>query len=124
MRFTNIIMAYLVIGIVMFGGGAVDFEDSGVTTFFVDQSGSDIEPDQEATNKSQNVGGAIKSVIDKLVGPIVIVWNLAVSFISYLNWPVIVLMSADAPPVMTLLLGVPLTAGFYLSLIRLVKTSA
>lgn len=123
--FSDIILVYLVIGIVMFGGGAIDWDNAGVAKFFVDNpNDGDITVKENATEKTQGVGGAIKSIVDQLAGPIVIVWNLAVALISFMNWPIIVLLSQNAPPVMVLMLGVPFNAAFYLSLIRLVRTSA
>jgi len=123
-RFSNIVLTYLVIGGVMFGGGAVDWGNIGAAKYFVDGQPGDLSPGDDTTEKLTGVSGAIKSIVDQFAGPLVIVWNLLVGLITYMNWPVVVMMSNNVPPSLTILLGIPLTAAFYLSLIRVVRTSA
>lgn len=124
-RFSDMIITYLVIGAVMFGGGAVQFDDAGVANWFVERDDSgDVEAASNSSENLDGTGGAIKSVIDMVAGPILLIYNLVVGLFTYLNWPIFVLASNNAPPMMILLLGVPFSAGFYLSIIRLWRTSA
>lgn len=123
-RFSQIVLTYLIIGAVMFGGGAIQWDNVGASEFFVDGAPGDLDTSDQTQDKLSGVGGSIKSIVDQFAGPIVVIWNLAVGLTTYLNWPIVVLTSANAPPSMVLLLGVPLTAAFYLSILKLVRSSA
>lgn len=123
-RFSNIVLTYLVIGGVMFGGGAIEWSDVGATQFFVDGQPGDLDSSDDTKEQVDSAGGAISSIVDQLAGPIVLVWSLASALVAYLNWPLTVLIVNNAPPSAILVIGVPMTAAFYLSFIRLVKTSA
>jgi len=123
-RFSTIVLAYFVIGAVMIGGGAVAFDDAGVAQFFVDDGPNGIAPNSDTVQNLDGIGGALQSIVDQFAGPIVLIWNLVVGLLTYLNWPVVVLATNGAPPMATLLLGGSLTVAFYGSVIRLVRTSA
>ena len=125
MRFSNVVLAYFVIGVVMFGGGAVAWDDAGVGKFFVsmDDDG-DVESSGNATENLDKAGGIISDIVNLAVGPILFIYNLVVGVFIFLNWPVVVLESNNAPPVVTALLGGSFSAAFYLSVVRLFRTSA
>jgi len=124
-RFSQIVLAYLVIGAVMWAGGAVAWGDSGINQFFIEQ-GEDgtIEATQGPQSELGNVGATIQNVIASFGAPLVLIWNLVTGIISWLNWPIAVLVTVGAPPRIIVLLGGPFTAAFYLSIIRVVRTSA
>ncbi|MCG1002859.1 MULTISPECIES: hypothetical protein [Halobacterium] len=124
MRFSNIIMAYFVIGAVMFGGGAIQWNESGAAQFFVSNNSGDVSGADQAASNLGGIGGAIQSVIDMFAGPLIIVWNLIVGLLSFMHWPIIVLESNNAPPSVTILLGGAFVVAFYMSLIGLVTRSA
>jgi hypothetical protein len=124
-RFSSIILAYFVIGSIMIGGGAIDLQDAGVAQFFVEQDeGGDLVPAQERQQDLEGLGGALQSVIDAVVGPIVLIYNLIVGLLAYLNWPLTVLAANNAPPMAILVIGGSFTAAFYLSIVRLIRVSA
>jgi len=125
MQISKILVMYFVIGAVMFGGGAVTFDNSGVTAFFVDMADDgSVEPDSDTQDKLTGLSGAITSLVGQFGGPLVLVWNLVVGIVAYLHWPVTVLVDNHAPPRVTLLLGGTFTAMFYVALISLVRSSA
>jgi len=123
-RFSNIVLAYLIIGTVMFGGGAIGFEEIGIAGAFVDDGAGGIAPDSDRTQNLKGIGGAIQSVVDQFAGPLVLVFNLIVALLGFLNWPITVLNSVNAPPIAVIGLGGSFTAAFYLSVIRVVRQSA
>jgi len=124
-RFSNIVLAYLMIGAVMWAGGAVAWGDAGINQFFIDQSSDGtIEATQGPQEELGGVGSTIQNVIASFGAPLVLIWNLVTGIISWLNWPLAVLVSVNAPPRITVLVGGPMTAAFYLSIIRVVRTSA
>lgn len=124
MRITNIIVIYFVVGAVLFGGGAIDYSETGVASYFVEQDGGSFVASDDAQGELQGVGGAISSLVGQFAGPLVLVWNLIVGLVGFSMWPLLTLLSNDAPPRVALLLGGSLTASFYLSLIALVRSSA
>lgn len=124
MNFRNIILAYFVIATVMFGGGAIQWDDAGMAKWFINDPGEDIGVDDQASAKLEGVGGAIQSVVDAFGGPLILVWNLVVGLISYLHWPVTVLATNNAPPRVTLLLGGSFVVAFYMSLLGLVMSGS
>jgi len=123
-RASNIIVIYFVIGAVMFGGGAVAFDDSGLTQFFVDMSGGDVDASNQTGENLTGVSGAITSLVGSFGGPAILVWNLFAGLVAFLNWPLFVLIDSGAPPRVTVLLGGTLTVAFYMAAIRLVRSSA
>jgi hypothetical protein len=54
----------------------------------------------------------------------VLVWNLVLGIVSFLNWPIVVCIENGVPARITVLLGGSPTVMFYGSLITLVKSSA
>lgn len=120
-RASNIIMAYFVIGVVMWGGGVVGFGDAGVATIFFDQDQDGISTDDEASQNLDEQTGIIQQLAALAVGGLVFVVNLVTIFIQFLNWPIFVLLQNNAPPVMTVLLGGSFSAGFYLSMFSLIR---
>lgn len=124
MRFGQIILAYFVIGAVMFGGGAISFQDAGVTKFFVDDAGDTFETSDNASGTLDRLGNAITNLINAALGAIQLIYNLVVGLLGYLNWPILVLSTNNAPPIAVLLLGGSFQVAFYVSVVRLVRVSA
>lgn len=124
MRFSNVILAYLVIGGVMFAGGAISFSEAGVNQFFVEYNSGDISASGESEGVLGGLGNAITEAAALAGGVIILIWNLITGLFTYLNWPVTVLLSVNAPTRVVLLMGVPLNAAFYLAVIRLLRSSA
>jgi len=123
MQLTRIIVVYFVLGAVMFGGGAVQFDDSGVTQYFIDND-SEVEASNEATDNLDGLGGAITSLVGQVGGVVVLIWNLVVGIVSFINWPIVVLVENNAPPRVTVLLGGVFVVMFYGGLVRLIRKSA
>jgi len=123
-RFSSIILAYFVIGAIMFGGGAISYEESGVASFFVEQDGGQFGPAQNAEEELGGIGTAISNLVGQFIGGIQLVYNLVVGLLGFINWPLIVLSQNNAPPIATLLIGGSFTVAFYGSVIRLIRGAA
>lgn len=122
MQLTRILLLYFVMGAVMFGGGAVQFDDSGVTQYFIsDQTG---EPSDQAQGELSGLDSAIASLVGQVGGAIQLVWNLVFGIVLFLNWPLTVMLDNGVPPRVSILFGGSLTVMFYGSLITLVRSSA
>lgn len=124
MRFRQIILAYFIIGAVMYGGGGINWDDAGLGQWFISNDDSGVGVEDNPTSELEGLGGAIQSVVDAFGGPLILIWNTIVGFVGYLHWPVVVLESNNAPPRLVILLGGGLVVGFYMSLIGLVRSSA
>ncbi len=123
-RASQIVLIYFVMGAVMFGGGAVTYDNSGVTQFFITKGPDGVTPADTPEQKLDGVSGVITNLIGAFGGPAILVWNLFVGLLAWIHWPVFVLLDNAAPPRVTILLGGTLVVAFYMAVIRLVKSSA
>lgn len=124
MRFSTIILLYFVIGVVMFGGGAIDWSESGAATWFVDYEDGVMDASNNAEGELSGLKGAITAIVNAVAGPILLIYNLVVGLLTFIHWPIIVLSSNNAPPAVIALLGGAFQVGFYMSFIRLLRVSA
>lgn len=123
-RASNIVMIYFILGAVLFGGGVVSWNNSGLTKFFIHQSAGDVGPSSHTQSKLSGVSGEITSIIGSFGGSAIIVWDLFTGLIAFLNWPLFVFLGSGAPVSVVVLLGGTPTVAFYMAAIRLVRSSA
>ena len=122
MRLSSIIMTYLVIGAVMWGGGVIAFDDAGVATYLIDEP--DGELNENVTDRIESTGGPIQQAAATVGGGgLLAVWNLLTALFGFFFWPITTLMTLNAPPAATVLLGGTLSLGFLLGIIRIIATS-
>ncbi|QLD84607.1 hypothetical protein HWV23_02690 [Natronomonas halophila] len=126
MRFSNVIMAYFVIGAVMWGGGAIAWTDAGVAELFVDNpDGDEASANSETAQALEEISGPIKQAASTIGGAgLLAVLGLLTSLFGYLFWPLTTLIGLGAPLEISLLFGGSLTCAFYVSLIRVIRGSA
>jgi hypothetical protein len=125
LRFTQIVLAYLLIGAVVWGGGAVAYGNAGPIQYFIAQEdGADLVVASEPSGAIENTGQTITNVISQFGGPVVLLWNFVVQVTGWLNWPLFTLMRANAPPRIIVTLGGGFTAAFWLSLAALIAQRA
>jgi hypothetical protein len=116
-RFANVVIAYTVIGIVMWGTGFVGWGSAGIGQLFIDQPGFTTEINEETGAELEQAGGPIQEAAQTLGGGALLsVWNLISGLIGFLFWPIVTLDAVNAPARATALLGGPLTAAFFISL--------
>jgi hypothetical protein len=124
-RFTNILIVYFVIGAMMWGGGAINWQESGVGGLIVQSTGDDVEINEQTADELQQRGGPIQEAAGALgASPILAVWNLLVGLIGYLFWPITTLQGVGAPPRIVVLAGGTPVVAFYAGVLRLIRTSA
>lgn len=126
MRFGEILLAYFMIGAVLWGGGVIQWEKAGVGVLIIDQPGDgDVDVNEETGETLEDAGGPIQQVGSQFEGTgLVAVWNIIVPFLGYLFWPITVLIAVNAPPRVIVVLGGGVTMGFLGAVIKLVRTSA
>jgi len=121
MRWVNIILAYFVIGAVMWGAGLIAWSQAGVGLLFIDSPANGVDVNENTTQDVEQSGGPIQQAASTVSGPLVAVWNLLVRLIGYLTWPITVLQSVGAPPRIIVLLGGTPTVGFFATLIGVIR---
>jgi hypothetical protein len=125
MRLTKLILAYFLIGAVMWGGGVVDWQDAGVGQLIIQDAGSNPEANQQTADQLSSLGGPIQLAASTVEGAgLIAVWNILVKIIAYFNWPIVTLLSVDAPPRVAVIFGGTPVVAFYGAFIRLVRSSA
>lgn len=118
MKFSNIILAYFMIGAVLWGGGVIGWDNSGVVGVVVDDPASGQVDSETAGNveNSQNIfqqaakatgGGALLAAV-----------NVIGSFLEFVGWPLAVLYRLQAPIEVQVLLGGGLTTAFIAAFAR------
>jgi len=127
MRFGQVLMAYFVIGVMMWAAvPAVGWGLVGVGGEILDQpSDGTVETEEDVENDLEGIGGAISSAVQTVSGGgILAVWGVISGFISLIFWPVTILVTVDAPSSVTVLLGGGLSMAFLVGLVRTVRSSA
>lgn len=124
-RFSAILLAYFLIGAVMWGGGAIAWDESGVGGLIItDATESDIEVNENTSQQLERSGGPIQEAAQSMGGPILAIWNFVVRFVGYLFWPVTVLQSVNAPTRIVVTLGGSFSVIFLGAVVRLIRRSA
>jgi hypothetical protein len=121
MQFNRLLLAYFMIGAVMWGGGAIDYGSAGVSQMFVEQNATTGEYviNEETRVNLQNSGGPIQTAASGLAGGLIAIWNLIVTALGFLFWPITTLQGVNAPPRVVVLLGGAPTVAFWGSIILL-----
>jgi len=123
MRFSNIALAFFLMGAVMWGGGAISWDDAGVGGLIIDDPATG-SVNEETTENLENAGGPIQNALSSVgAGGLIAVWNLVVRFIGFFFWPITVLSSNGVPPRIWVPLGGAPTMAFYGGFLRLIRTS-
>ena len=121
-NFRSILIAYVVMGVVMFGGGAIAFDSIGATQVFVEQENGEFSGNEETKTLLGQLDGAIQTALQTVGGSALIaVYNVLTNVIGFVLWPITVLRSAGAPWDITMLFGVPPTAAFFGSFVALIR---
>jgi len=118
MRFGPILVAYFLIGVVMWGGGVIAWQDAGLAQEFIDPSGGNVSTNDSTARQLEQTGGVIDQAASSLAGPVILIWNLITNFLRFLFWPTSVMIAVNAPPRLTALASV-LTVAFFVAIIGL-----
>lgn len=110
-NYGNILVIYFVIGAVMLGGGAFEFQNVPVLNMVFANSNLDL---------ASSVGGQFDLMY--ALGPVLAILMAVVQFITnmiqFIHWPVTVFWEAGTPLSLTVLLGGSLTLMFYISAVN------
>jgi hypothetical protein len=123
-RFSHIVLIYATLGIVMWGGGAIGWADSGVAGLLVEDPATGAINDETGAQLEQ-AGGPIQEAAATVGGTgLLAAWNLLVKVVSFLFWPIVTLQGVGAPARVWVTLGGVPTIAFYATVITLIRSSA
>ena len=121
MNLQKVVMAYFLIGSVLWAGGAVPWTDAGVGGLFVDASGTDVATNESVAEDVGNSEGVISEFVRATVGPAVAALRIIGGVLNYLFWPVTTLSAAGAPTELVVLLGGTPTVALFMAVARFVR---
>lgn len=122
-RFSHIMIAYFVMGAVMWAGGAIAWGNAGVGGLLIDDP-STGDLNSSTTDQLEKADGPIEQAVGSVGGgALLAVWGIVSGIFGYLFWPISVLVSNGAPARVWVPLGGAPTVAFYGALIRLIRTS-
>lgn len=123
-QFSRIIVAYFIVGAVLWGGGLLPYSESGITTLFVSSPDNGTEINNGTAGQLEDAAGPIQEAAESIGGGAVLaVFNLLTAFIGFLFWPTTALIHMNAPP-RAIVLGSALTVAFFGSVLRVIRSSA
>lgn len=123
-RFAQILLAYFMIGAVMWGGGVIVWTQTGIGGLIIEDTTGGVDVNENTSKQLERSGGPIREAAASLGGPILAIWNFVARFIGYLFWPITVLQSVNAPPRVVVTLGGGPSVMFLGGVIRLIRRSA
>lgn len=123
-RLGTAITGYLIIGAVMWGGGVIDWQDSGLNTVLLDKSTTGVSPNESVSGEIEDLRGPPSGVTGFGVGALVVIWDLLIKFVGAVFWPITVLISIDAPVRVTVMAGGPTSMAFVVGFLRFIRSSA
>lgn len=122
-RFSNIVIAYFVIGAVMWGGGAIAYGNSGLAQEFIDISDGSASGDQGLLNSISNMDVPILSSAASAATGLIAIWGILEKIIAFLFWPLTIVATAGFPLRIQVLVGGVFMVGFLMSLLRVIRGS-
>lgn len=121
---SNLVFAYFVIGAVMWGGGALTFEEAGVITSVVTMDNGNVGVNESFSREINKQDSIIGGVVTAFGAGLLIVWNMIFAVLKFIHWPLTTLIQAHAPPQVTVLLGGGMTLSFYMAIARMVSRAS
>lgn len=126
MRFGHILVAYFLIGAVMWGGGVIGFEQIGVGGLFLDQgpTGDGLVVNETQVDEFESVGGVAATASQLFGGGLLAALQFILGILAFMFWPVVTLMRVGAPPQVTAVAGGALLMAFVAGFLRVLRQSA
>lgn len=129
MRFSKIILAYFIMGSVMWGAGIIAWSDAGIGSTVIEQDDGEVEANDSGEDSIQNdllgLGGPISAALNTVPGgALLAVWQFITGLIGFIFWPVTVLILVDAPKTIVTTAGGSLVMIFVGGTLRIVRGSA
>lgn len=123
-RFTDVIVTYFVAGVVMWGSGFIEFESHELVAHFLTLSDGGVSGDGGVETQLTDMQGPIGNTINTLGGGLLAIGTFVFDLVTFAFWPVEVLNTVGAPPVIVALVGGTLSVVFFGGFIRMIRGQA
>lgn len=124
-RFGEVVLAYFLIGSMMWAGGLVGWHDAGVGSVLVSPSEYGAQANSSTGEQLEQASGPIQQAADTVSGGgLLAVWGLITGILNYLFWPVSVMVTVNAPAEVVVLMGGTFVMALFVGVIRLIRSSA
>lgn len=133
-QFGHIVVIYFLMGVIIWGGGVVDFTQTGLVGTFVefDETSGEVEAnessivapgEQDNSGILENLLGPVKEALDTVAGGGVISAFQAIDrFLGFFAWPITTTKAIGAPQEAVALSGV-LVVSFVFGAIRIIRST-
>lgn len=126
MRLGAMVMAYFMIGSLLFVGGAIPADQAGLVNSFVDTDTGNAEEEVSADEGGflSNLVGPVENALNTVAGGgLIAALNKIDAFLGYVAWPFTIMSYWGAPLEMRILMAGPLTVGFTIGGLRVLRSS-
>jgi len=132
-KFGQIVVIYFLMGVIVWGGGVVDFTETGLVGSFVEineTSGevgvndtSIVAPGEDNSGILESLLGPVKEALNTIAGGgIISAFQALDRFLGFFAWPVTTTKAINAPREAVALSGV-LVVSFVFGAIRIIRSS-
>lgn len=123
MKLSQVLIAYFLVGALMWGGGVIDWADAGVADLIVTPGNNSVQTNSSTGGDVTGLDDPIRSS-DSDVGLLTALLGLIAKLAGYLFWPVTVLLSVEAPAEIVVIAGGGMSVAFLGALMRFVSRQA
>lgn len=127
MRLGSMVMTYFLIGALVLAGGVVPPAETGLVQQFIDTGDHSVNEDQvsaEGGGFLSNLVTPVENALNTVAGGgLIAVLNKIDAFLGYIAWPYTLLNYWNAPWQLTYLIAGPLSVGFTIGGLRVLRSS-
>lgn len=125
MRMAEILLAYFLMGAMLWGGGVIDWDQSGMAQVVVSPTDTGATANESTGAEIRQMGGPIQQAAAAVgAGGLLAVWNFLALLLGMMFWPITALNSINAPPEVVVVVGGTFSMVFIGALLRAVRSDA
>lgn len=126
-RLSNLLVIYFCMGAVVWGGGAINWDQTGLSQYFLEDAtdNSPVEVNDSVQSEVEGIKGpSLLAQVGAFGGPLVLIWDFLIKLVAVMFWPVTMSVSFNAPPEVVVLLGGGVSVMFVAAFLVFVRRSA
>lgn len=125
MKFGHVLIAYFLIGGLMWAGGVIDWQDSGVPQLVAEPTENGAAVNESTQKTVEGTGGPIQEAAQAVgVSGLFAIWELIAKLLAYLFWPITALQVVNAPTEVVVVAGGGMVVSFIAGFILLIRSGA
>lgn len=126
MRLSNVLMLYFLLGVILWGGGAIQWDNSGVGQLIVEvDDQGDARVNSSTSGDLNQLGGPIQEAASTVSGGgLIAIWNFLIKFLGFMFWPITTLQGWNSPTEAVVLLGGAPSFALLAATLRAVRSEA